>query len=306
MRDVATAAVALVVLLVALAAPAQERAGGPVIVDGRTGSAVTQADLVARLAAARFRLLGEVHDNAEHHEIRARLLRDVAATGRRPAVALEVFDLDRAVALRAAQAEGRADAESLAEKGELDRGAWRWPLHRPVIEAALDTGMPIHAANLSRASLRRAMRGGADAETAWAARLAAASWTPGQERALEASIVEGHCGKLPPSAVAPIARAQRQRDAAMAQALVDSATRDGAILLAGNGHVRNDVGVPAYLPEGGHVSVGFVEADADVRTSQGVRAELAANPGYDYVWFTAKAARSDPCERMPDDVGKPK
>jgi len=298
--------------LAALASPlhAADAPGArdPVIVEVRSGRLVAPSELAQRLADVRYRLLGEVHDNAAHHDARARLIRDIAARGVKPAVALEVFDLDRADGLRAAQAEGRADAQTLADRGGLDQKSWRWPMHRPPIEAALAAGLPVRAANLSRAELQRAMRAGVDAGagTPWAARLADARWTPEQEAALEASIVEGHCGKLPASAASRIARAQRERDAAMAQAVVDAATPDGTIVLAGNGHVRNDIGVPVYLPAGSHVSVGFVETGRDVRTADARRAELDENPGYDFVWFTAGVDRPDPCAQLPADIGKPR
>src|SRR5215831_11225755 len=103
----------------------------------RANRFVTEAQLVADLAAARYRLLGEVHDNAAHHVIRARLIAAIAATGARPAVVLEQFDLERDAALIAVQAAG-GDAEKLADAGRLDRKGWMWPLHKPVLDAALD------------------------------------------------------------------------------------------------------------------------------------------------------------------------
>ena len=120
------------------------------------------------------------------------------------------------------------------------------------------------------------------------------------------SIVQGHCGKLPTDVVPRIARAQRARDAAMAQAVLDVATRDGTILLAGNGHVRKDIGVPVYLPPGAvSVSVGLIETTPeDRRTPGALRTLAAAHPGFDYLWFTVTAERSDPCTRVPDGAGK--
>jgi len=42
--------------------------------------------LVARLVASRFVLLGERHDNPDHHALQAKLLRAILEAGRRPAV----------------------------------------------------------------------------------------------------------------------------------------------------------------------------------------------------------------------------
>jgi uncharacterized iron-regulated protein len=230
--------------------------------DLRAQRFVSETELVERLVATRFRLLGEVHDNPAHHRLRAQLIRRIAASGKRPAVVFEQFDLDRDAALVAAQRGDRVDAEALATAGALDRKSWDWPLHKPLLEAALAGGLPVRAGNAPRAELMRIARTapGAAIDAPWAARFAAATWTAAADAALREEIVEGHCGKLPESAIAPIARAQRMRDAAMAQAVVAAATTDGTILIGGDGHVREGVAGPAYLSEarnGDVVSVGF-------------------------------------------------
>ena len=268
---------------------------------------VTEGELVVALANARYRLLGEIHDNPAHHAIRARLITELVAKGLRPAVVFEQFDLDHDAALRAAQAEG-ADAEQLADAGQLDRRGWEWPMHKPIVEATLAAHLPIRAANLPRAFLRGELDAavGRDTSAIWYARFHAARWTQAQEDSLRADIVASHCGKLPEVAVPRVVLAQRVRDAAMAQALVDAATADGAILIAGDGHVRADLGVPVYMhapdtPDAGarEIGVGFVEASAtEERAPDFPRNVLADHPGFDYVWFTPPASREDPCAAL--------
>ena len=81
---------------------------------------------------------------------------------------------------------------------------------------------------------------------------------------LDQVIEDGHCGKPPPNILPGIVAAQRARDAIMAKTLQADAS---AVLIAGNGHVRRDFGVPHYLahyPQGDDVRVvGFIEVDAD-------------------------------------------
>jgi uncharacterized iron-regulated protein len=274
------------------------------ILDVRAQRFVDERALVDALARTRFPLLGERHDNPVHHALRARLVRELAARGVRPAVVMEVFDLDHDAPLRSAQ-QAHVSSEALADAGRLDRKAWAWPLHEPVIDAALDAGLVVRAGNLARRALRGDVQAAADdPANRWGARLRQAPWSDAQARTLEKDIVDGHCGALPASAVPRIALAQRARDAAMAQALVDAATADGAILIAGNGHVRKDVGVPAYLQARGPgegaprtLSVGFVEVDAAAPTAD-ARALAAVHRAYDYVWFTDATARPDPCDAM--------
>jgi uncharacterized iron-regulated protein len=86
-----------------------------------------------------------------------------------------------------------------------------------------------------------------------------------------------------------LARGQFARDAAMAHLLAQH-TAGGAVLLAGNGHVRRDIGVPRWLARQGAPSalaVGFLERGA-------VQGDDARR--YDAVVIAAPAARADPCE----------
>jgi uncharacterized iron-regulated protein len=276
----------------------------PRIWDVRAARWVTEPQLVAALVGVRYRLLGEIHDNPQHHTIRARLIAELAVRGPRPAIVMEQFDLDHDEALRTVQAAG-GDVEQLAEAGRLDRKAWQWPMHRPILEATLAARLPVRAGNLSRAALRGDLQTAVekDANAMWYARFHAARWTDTQAAQLHAAIVESHCGKLPEAIVPRLVLAQRVRDAAMAQALVDAATASGALLIAGDGHVRADLGVPVYLhapgspdADAGSLSVGFIEASREEeRTADFPRQVIAEHPGYDYVWFTPPAPRDDPC-----------
>lgn len=246
--------------------------------DARAGQFIDEATLLERLRAPRYRLLGEVHDHPEHHAIRARLIEQLAPAE----VFFEHFDREHDAALRAAQAAG-ADADALARAGRLDQKAWRWPLHRPLLKAALQAGHALRAANLSRADARRVVQSGR------VEGMTLPAWPAEAEARLRREIEESHCSALPAKVVPAMALAQRARDAAMAKAL-QSAT-GAAVLVAGNGHVRRDLGVPRYLPGGQDVvSVGFLETrsgEVDPRTYQsGV---------YDYVWFTPPQPRPDPC-----------
>jgi uncharacterized iron-regulated protein len=296
--------VALLVAALAACSPSpwrpSESQSAPRIWDVHGARFVSESRLVADVARARYRLLGEIHDDPAHHAIRARLIGEIASRGVRPAVVFEQFDLDHDKALEAAQRAG-ADAEQLADAGALDRKGWGWPLHRPIVVAALAAGLPIRAGNLSRAALGRDVQGAARAS--WGARLQAAPWTEADARALSREIAESHCGMLPDAVVPRLVLAQRMRDAAMAQALVDDATSDGAILIAGDGHVRADRGVPIYLHASGlpgadarSVSVGLIEVGPGEEAAADSAARIAAeHPGFDYLWFTPVVPRADPC-----------
>ncbi|MBL8288658.1 MAG: ChaN family lipoprotein [Rubrivivax sp.] len=217
-------------------------------------------------------LLGEVHDNAAGHALRLRTFDAWLATGARPALVLEQFEpadqpvLDAATR-RAAQATPGTPLPSGAEVVAAvlaARGAgaaavgWHWPFYEPYIERALRDRLPLVAANVGREEAGRVMREG----------LAAAGFDPAVPEDLLAAhtqaIEASHCGQVDAALARRMALAQVARDQRMAGALAAHAQR-GAVLLAGNEHVRNDRGVPRWLGPALRErvqSVGFVERPA--------------------------------------------
>ena len=244
------------------------------------------------LSEARFVLLGEVHDNPLQHQARAALLRRLLADGRPTRVVFEAIDRGRDGAIAAAAAAAAPDddarAEAVAGAGQLDRAAWRWPLHKPVIAAALAGGARVVGGNLPRIEARAIVRGGVEAAPPdLRQRLAATPWSAAQRAALEALIDRGHCGMLPSAMWPAMALAQRARDAALADAMLGAAASERAVLIAGNGHVRSDLGVPSVLRGAG---VPAHEIVAVVYLEEGDEAVPA-----DRVLRTPATARSDPC-----------
>jgi len=59
------------------------------------------------------------------------------------------------------------------------------------------------------------------------------------------AVFVGHCELVPRDRLGPMVDVQAARDASMAAAMLRHP--DGAVLIAGRGHVRGDVGVPLFL-----------------------------------------------------------
>ena len=107
------------------------------------------------------------------------------------------------------------------------------------------------------------------------------------------AIAIGHCNLLPAEALSARARAQMARDIVMARSIHPYIER-GVILLAGNGHVRRDIGVAFWLPADERrslVSIGLLERDDDASGTESP-AEFD-----DYV-ITERAERADPCKDL--------
>ena len=248
----------------------------------------------ARLRGDTIALLGEIHDNAEGHRVRVAMLQRAIAAGWRPAIAMEQFDLPRQADIDRARREAPHDAQHVIDVAAASGSGWDWALYRPVIALALDHDLPLLAANLSNADTGKIVRGGYgdvfDADRLAALGLdqpVAPDWQATQEREIDA----GHCGLLPATMWPAMARAQFARDAVMADVLRQHAEQ-GVVLIAGNGHVRRDIGVArrlgaAELPR--VLAVGFLEAPDDSLVSAGA---------YDAVVRVPPASRADPCATL--------
>lgn len=279
----------------------------------REGRTVTRDALVEALSRRPIVLLGEVHDNPDHHRLRSGLISEMAS--RRllsgeggPAVVFEHIRADQQhVVDRALYARRATSTEALLDELEWERSGWpSAAMFAPLFEELLSRVLPILGGNTPARAIRDVARSGysvlPDAERS---RLGLNVQLEAPLRgALIAEIGASHCDLLPESAFAPMALAQQYRDAHLADVLLGAQkTHGAAVLLAGNGHVRADRGVPWHLrrrsPETGSVVVAFVEVDGgETDAAAYVPRDPAGQPAVDYVWLTPRAERPDPCERM--------
>jgi uncharacterized iron-regulated protein len=273
----------------------------------RDGAEVAPAELAQAATGARFVLLGETHDNPDHHRLQAWVVEAMAARGRRPAVAFEMIGQDQAPALAEHLAAAPDDAAGLGPALNWSKSGWpAWETYQPIAEAALAHDLPLLAANPSREATMRTGREGYSGPLSPASVSALALDRELAEplRAnLMAQLKVGHCNMLPESALAPMAKVQRLRDAMMADALIQGAARtdDGAVLITGRGHARGDRGVPWYLrarlDDPSILSVGIVEALAGQRDWRAYLPDTpdGSAPAFDYLWVTPRFDDTDHC-----------
>ena len=230
-------------------------------------------------------LLGEVHDNAAQHAMRAEALRALLESGARPALLMEQFDRERQAELDRALARSGTTADAViaaATPADPSMQGWSWPFYKPYIALAIEYKLPIVAANVSRDDTRRLLKDGLSS-------LGFEARVPADIEAAQASaIVDGHCGMIDAAMAGRMVGAQVARDQFMARAIEANGAR-GAVLIAGNGHVRRDVGVPRWLSAAARersVAIGLLEPGD------------ASAAAFDVAFTTAAQPRSDPCEGM--------
>ncbi|HTH15325.1 MAG TPA: ChaN family lipoprotein [Magnetospirillum sp.] len=260
-------------------------------------SFIEPAELVTRAEAADAVLLGETHDNPDHHALQAWMLARLLASGKRPLVAFEMIDAGQAQALDRYLAASPTDAAGLGDALDWDKSGWpAWSMYRPIAEAAMQAGVPLAPANLTREQVRALIK--AEPEKPLP------PLPSEQAGALEHEIAESHCGMLPAAALPGMVRVQRSRDAVMAETLAKGMARQqAAVLIAGAGHVRTDRGVPVALsreaPAAKVLSIAFLEVK-DGETDPAAYGGLFDTDRlpFDAVWFTPRAEREDQCEAL--------
>lgn len=278
---------------------------------------------VAAMAERSVVLLGEVHDNPVHHRFRAGLIavareRSAARPGpekpSNPALVFEHIRADQAGALTALQ---QTDGTPIATSADawlaaLDWDKSGWPdkaMFKALFEEAIAGRHPVYAGEPMRGVVRDISRQGFAAVTASdIKRLGLDAPLPEpQQNALLDDLEASHCGLMPRSAFVKMAEAQRYRDAHLASVVAQAAqTHGAAILLAGNGHVRRDRGVPHYLARPAF-AIALVEVE-DGKTSADDYMERGPDGRavYDAILFTARADRKDPCVEMREMMQKKK
>lgn len=249
---------------------------------GAWAGEITDDDLT-NLPSVDVIVLGEVHDNAQHHLGQATAIKAINPK----AVVFEMLSPEQAAQITP---ELLKDQAALAAALEWENSGWPdFALYYPVL-AALGEAR-VYGAARSRDQVRRAFSdGAATVFGAGADRFGLDQDLPKDqlEQRLQAQF-EAHCEAMPLTMMGGMVEAQRFRDGAFAATVVLAFEEVGGpvVLIAGNGHARMDWGVPAVLatakPDLKVLSIGHLEAPVE-----GV-------PPFDSWVITEAAIRDDPC-----------
>ncbi|AZC26043.1 ChaN family lipoprotein [Pseudomonas sessilinigenes] len=253
------------------------------IVNLHSGQVLSPDELVAHLVPAPRVIVGERHDNPDHHALQLWLLRSMAAKRSQGSLLLEMLNPDQ---------QARVDGvKRSAGTGRLPddlpgllawQSGWDWSLYGPLVGYALKQPYPLLAANLDRQEVRGIY-----------AKVPSVPGVSANARAvvdaLSRQIRESHCGLLPDSQVPAMLAVQQQRDRRMAERLL--AAPAPAVLLAGAFHARKDLGVPLHMAD---LAPGR-EAVVLLLAEQG--SQVGASSA-DFVWYTPAQPEQDYCARL--------
>lgn len=248
-----------------------------------TGRTLTPQELVERLAVAPRVLVGEQHDNPDHHGLQLWLLRELAQQRAQGSLLMEMLNPDQQAKVDAAQAATRAGQPPADPYQALSWQAnWDWSVYGALVTYALRQPYPLLSANLDRAQIKQIYKQRPTLS-------GEASTTRQVQTTLQEDIRESHCGLLPEAQMPAMLAVQQQRDRRMAERLMTAPAP--AVLLAGAFHVRKDLGVPLHLKDLGADQGNAVLVLAEVGKT--VTAQSA-----DYVWYTAAQPEQDHCAKL--------
>ncbi len=264
---------------------------------------VAPAQLENALANARLVLLGEIHNNPDHHRLQARLIDALVKTGRHPAIIFEMIPANLQLELDRHVQGGVRDASELGKALRWQERGWPdWTIYQPIAEIALAARLPLVAGGLDPDVKKAAAMGEPSPLYEQIAQELGLSQPPAPEiaEAEGLEIKEGHCNLLPAAALEPMLRVQRVLDATLAKAMMSANASEGAVLIAGAGHVRNDWAVWHMIrqksPNAAVVSVAFIEVDPQRTTPL---AYMKKAPGlqkpFDFIYLTPKVDLTDRC-----------
>ncbi|MBF8724149.1 ChaN family lipoprotein [Pseudomonas guariconensis] len=244
------------------------------------GQSLTPEQLVAELARAPRVLVGEKHDNPDHHALQLWLLRALETRRAQGSLLLEMLQPSQQPLVDALQ--GQAMLPAKLPQALAWQEGWDWQLYGPIVREALQRQIPLLAANLTPDEMRQAYRNPPVLSGPH-------SNAPAVKAVLLEQVRAGHCGLLPEQQLPAMLAVQQQRDRRIAERVL--AAPAPALLFAGSYHVRKDLGVALHLADLG--ATGETKVLLLVEVGEKVEPGMA-----DYVWYTAALPAQDYCAQL--------
>jgi len=234
-------------------------------------------------ASADVVIVGEIHDNPDHHLSQAALIALLAPK----AVVFEMLNTENAARVTPET----VDDPDLGTILNWEESGWPvFAIYAPIFaslgDAAVVGARPDDATRALARENGAVATFGADASDYGLDQPLPLE----QQETREAQMQANHCGALPASMLPWFVTQQRFADASFSRATLEALETYGSpvVVITGNGHARKDWGMPAYL----------AQAAPDVAViSFGQITEAAPDAPYDFWQVTAPSPSdgSDPC-----------
>ena len=232
-------------------------------------------------------LLGEQHDHPDHQRLARLWLEQLVQAERLGVLAMEMLRASQQPAL------DEARGQNIENETQLDwpEQGWDWAVYGDLVQAGLLSAERVLAIDLDRRQQLAAYREGAPRPAI----------SQAQAEALDELLYEGHCQMLPRERLGAMRQVQLARDQAMALVMAEAIEVPGVhLLLAGAVHVRQDLGIPRWLPgEVRVVSLLLQQVDPERKEPEAyLPASIDGLQAFDYIFFTPAIEPVDYCAKM--------
>ncbi len=253
--------------------------------DLRSQAPVSREQLINNILASDYVVLGERHDNPQHHELQLWVLQQLQAKHWLTQLSLEMITPQQQKNFTALSPSVAEDKALLQKALAWPDDGWPWNDYDDLVQLAVKNSIPLRSADIDQGEIKALYKGDKPAPQVLL--------SPEAKASLLRDIEESHCGFITEPQTSKMLSVQLARDDAMATSLLQ--TKRGVALIAGAFHARKDLGFPLHLQQRAAdktlVSLAFVEVD-EVATQEKLAA-LAQQ--YDVIWVTPVHAREDPC-----------
>ncbi len=263
---------------------------------------VSAAHLHQAIRDSHFLLLGETHTNPDHHFGQAELIHQWLDSTQSSVIVMEMLAIE----------EWQFDRKRWSSLAELQKsvrateGKWPWELYDPIFKMAVQHGLPIRAANLTREQrMHYASNNACQVEQAGQIFRFCDTLNKAQNDAIGKLILDGHCGYLQAGQEQPLVQTQIAKDASFALSLYRAGKENKVVFIAGAVHVRKDIGVPRHLKRIGinSISIAFIPVKPEKVTPADYIDRKLGRP-FDYIVFTPSDRNTDPCVEFAEQLKK--
>ncbi len=270
-----------------------------------SGQTVSEAELVQALNNKAYVLIGEKHDNPDHHLIQAELLQNLLTSKAYDQVVFEMLNDGQHKGLASLNQTDTSNTtntshttQTIQDALKWDKQKWDWTSYGPLFEIVLNQHTKLTAGNVNKAMLMQVYSQGAKALQPPERFASAPAIDQANQDIMLEHIYINHCEMMPKEQLGNMLTVQIAKDASMAYAL---SQQESGILIAGAYHTQKNLGIPKHLefmnkPE--VVVLALTEVDADKASLSDYKIDA------DFVWFTPQFTDKDYCEDMKKQLQK--
>lgn len=251
-----------------------------------SGKEISRAELIEQLRQQSLILIGEKHDNPDHHQLEAELLGELVSSN--TTVVFEM--LDDSFQHRLQTIPQQINIEQLYTHLQWPETGWSWSDYGPLLLQVLQQGADIQSGNIGKAVIMDVYANGLDNRKEQERFKSIAEVQKQLQDPLTELVFSSHCGKVAREKLQPMVNIQLARDASMAHALTQS-TKPKKILISGGLHTNKEFGVPKHMTEK-TTTILLREVQ------QGVVSISEPLKGADYIWFTPQFSDEDYCDKF--------